>query len=748
MPSNLPGLAHRAGMPLPVSGGGVAPSSLSVKDVLGIIRRHLWLIILVTLFTVIVSIILFYVFLRGAPEYTSTGYIRCKMPAQEGLGSKTLIPRKEVIAMETASNAAILNSETFLSQLLQRLNVQNTEWYKKRKDDPEKLLEDMQDSFSASAQRDTEFVVVRMSTQSADESKIIVDETLQEFVSQKTASATGIFRQTLEALITQREQIERDLKRNQESMAEMSRTTEIPGWQAGQKTVVYQELNLLHEETLRLQTQIQQIKLYAQQIQEQRQRTGSSATVSQAIRDDRFILGFTNQLASLIQQRDMLIKRLGEDHRQVKQLQATINIVIKQKSERESLLEEQYSQQELMSLNNQIMNLMQQLQSVNTQYEAAASKQRDLDQKMMTFLRTQESIDTLNRRLEEVDREISSVKVLLNDPDRLTVAIGQFGHKPLKISFPDWKVFLIGGIFIGLLLSTGLAFLIEFTDDSLRTPSDVMRHLHVPLLGMIPKYDDEEEEEEEDEEVCIEKIALIRPESLMGEFYRKLRTNLTFSAPAGELKTLFITSSAAGCGKTTTAINLAITFASEGRRVLLVDANFRRPTLNRLFPADGPLRGLSNILVGHTTVADVVRQSGMEGLDIIDSGPSPPNPADLLGNKRMRDFLNSQKQYYDYIIIDGPPSLIVIDANILAGLVDGTIAVLHAEQTSRGIAGRMIREFKANQIRLLGVVLNAVRARKGGYFEKSYQSYYDYIHIQQEISEALPAGKSDTYDKS
>ena len=239
---------------------------------------------------------------------------------------------------------------------------------------------------------------------------------------------------------------------------------------------------------------------------------------------------------------------------------------------------------------------------------------------------------------------------------------------------------------------------------------------------MVPLAD-----EDDYEGVKIEKIAAERPDSVMSEFYRHIRTNLLFMAPTGELKSLLVTSSSADCGKTTTAVNLAITLAGEQSKVLLVDANFRRPALGKVFGEGGSSRGLANILVGQAQASDVIRASGVGNLDVLDCGPLPPNPAELLNNKMMRSFMAEQKDRYDYVIIDGPPSLVVTDARILASEVDGTILVARAGKTARGMAQRMIRELGATtQSRILGMILNGVEPRRGGYFEEAYQSYYEY----------------------
>jgi capsular exopolysaccharide synthesis family protein len=223
----------------------------------------------------------------------------------------------------------------------------------------------------------------------------------------------------------------------------------------------------------------------------------------------------------------------------------------------------------------------------------------------------------------------------------------------------------------------------------------------------------------------------------MSECYRQFRTNLKLSG-SGELhKALLITSGKAGDGKTSIAVNMTATLIAEDKKVLFIDANFRRPSTATLFPrteADGAVAehvdfGLSNYLMGQCEYDDVVRPSGIEGLDIIDSGPLPSNPAEILGSANMSKLLEKSRQLYDYVVIDGPP-LLVSDAKILAVQVDGTIMVFNAAITRRGAAQRILRELRNINANIIGSVLLGVRSMKGGYFNEVYRSYQAYQQIQ------------------
>jgi succinoglycan biosynthesis transport protein ExoP len=290
---------------------------------------------------------------------------------------------------------------------------------------------------------------------------------------------------------------------------------------------------------------------------------------------------------------------------------------------------------------------------------------------------------------------------------------------------------------LGMLAGLGLAFLVELMNDLLRSPSDVMRHLKVPLMGMVCHVDDEEDIDGVD----LYHVVRQAPYSIMSECYRQLRTNLKLSGADGQAKkTLLITSGQADDGKTTVAVNLASTLLAEDHRVLLIDANFRRPSSTRLFPrsaADGspidtPDHGLSNYLMGQSdTEEQIIRESGIGGLFIIDSGPLPANPAELFSGQRMKSLLEHCKSNYDYVIVDGP-AMLVSDSKTLASEVDGTIIVFNTANTHRGAATRMLREMREIHADVIGAVLVGVKSRKGGYYRENYRSYQDYQRVQVE----------------
>jgi capsular exopolysaccharide synthesis family protein len=231
---------------------------------------------------------------------------------------------------------------------------------------------------------------------------------------------------------------------------------------------------------------------------------------------------------------------------------------------------------------------------------------------------------------------------------------------------------------------------------------------------------------------------------MMGECFRQFRTNLKISSDSDTQRVIFVTSGNAGEGRTTVAVNTATSFAAENKRVLLIDANFRRPSSYKIFPnsnrqhaeAEKKDKGLSGYLTGSYSIMEIIRPTGIDGMDVIDSGILPANPAELLGGGRMAELVRYTKEHYDRVIIDGPP-ILVSDAKALALQADGTVLVFNAAITRRGTAKRVVRELREINTNILGAILIGVRVLKGGYFRELFDSYQDY----QNSRKAQPAGQ-------
>lgn len=219
------------------------------------------------------------------------------------------------------------------------------------------------------------------------------------------------------------------------------------------------------------------------------------------------------------------------------------------------------------------------------------------------------------------------------------------------------------------------------------------------------------------------------PKAPVSEAYRLLRTNLQFSGLNGKLRRILITSPGPGDGKSTTLANLAVTLAQAGHRVLIVDADCRKPVQHKVFGLPNQ-PGLTNLLVEGGDPAGAIRETQIPGLSLLPCGPVPPNPSELLGTARMGEVLGHLSESYDFVLLDSPPAVTVTDAAVLAPQVDGVVLVLRAGDTRHDMAREARAILEKSNAHLLGAVLNGVRPTGDDY----YYYYYYYGHEGSTVS--------------
>lgn len=210
-------------------------------------------------------------------------------------------------------------------------------------------------------------------------------------------------------------------------------------------------------------------------------------------------------------------------------------------------------------------------------------------------------------------------------------------------------------------------------------------------------------------------IAKMNPRSPISEQYRTIRTNLQFASIDEPLQSVLITSPGPTSGKSLTAANLAVVYAQQGKKTLLIDADMRKPTVHYTFRIDN-LRGLSNLLIGDSTLEEAVSSSDVENLDILTCGPIPPNPAELLASNKMEKILKHAEQLYEFIIFDTPPLLAVTDAKILANIVDGSILVVRSKVTTLEEVEKAVNLLDDGRAKVLGAVLNDKEKKESAYY--------------------------------
>ena len=402
------------------------------------------------------------------------------------------------------------------------------------------------------------------------------------------------------------------------------------------------------------------------------------------------------------------------------------------------------------SLTAELQMLTNQEQELHQQYEDQNRLALELARQSFTFNRHQNEVqrqrklfDLLVERMGEVD--------FTSDYTWTNIEVVEAAEVPKAPILPRKGRAVTLSMFLGLLLGIGLAFFFEHLDDTIKTPEDLEERVGMPVLGFVPAMAPPGHAGV-DGFPYRGSISVREPTSSVTEAYRNIRTSLFFSAPAEESKVLVVTSSGPGDGKTTCATNLALVIAQSEKRVLLIDADFRKPMVDTVFGLESKL-GASNVLVGEASLEEAVQKvehdgTIIENLDILVAGPKPPNPAELLDSQGMRNLLAEAGRKYDRVILDSPPVLFAADASVLGAIANGVIMVVKSAANTRAATIRARARLEGVKARILGGVLNDVRISRLGYYYSPNYYYYGYFRYYYDYYRSYYGYGSDGGDKA
>lgn len=382
------------------------------------------------------------------------------------------------------------------------------------------------------------------------------------------------------------------------------------------------------------------------------------------------------------------------------------------------------------TLNDEVTRLYQRLQAqvlqsretqeaLEHEIERLKDDAQELNAKEIAYARLRRDYDThlgLYDLVLKREKEASISQMLkLNNVRKLEAALPP--RYPVR---PNVQLNMASALMLGLFFSIALVCLIDHLDNRVKSQDQVEQMIGLPFFGIVPRIKGAQESSMEKRDLHI----INNPRSVVAECWKAIRTNLVFIAPDRQLRSLLVCSHGPREGKSTTAINLAVTMAMLGSRTLLVDADMRRPRLHKTFGLSNE-HGLSSLIVGETTPARAIGSSGIERLDVLPCGPLPPNPGELLHTERFANLLAALGKTYERIIFDSPPVGAVSDALVLGSWVDGVILVLHAGRSSWQNALRTRMRFETVNRPILGVVLNNIDLDR-----YSGREYYYYMETE------------------
>lgn len=617
-------------------------------------------------------------------------------------------------------------------------------------EDVDEVAQKLRNRVSFEHLRDSDMIRITTISSFPKEAAVIADIFAERYYHRNMQASRAELRGARQFLEDQLKDRQEALYQAEDSLRKYMETYQVITGDAGAEATVEKITQL---ESTRNDVELE-LKALREKISSYEERLGLEISGKKTIQKttDPYILQLQQEIASLEVGRDLLITQGSSSSGQEYYIEkiTSINQQIEALQEKldkrtngylESLVtEESITATDFLELKQELFTAQIELQTLETKKDILDS----------TIAVHQSKVGTLPKRSMEYTRLLrkrsSAEKLYLLVEEKYNEATiaeqSEFGNveiiEPALIpnhpinSGTTVRRLLIGALF-GLMMGVGIVFVQEYFNIQVRTPEDLKRHGYV-ILGTVPPIPHlqnkksngkKDEAGKEDQKAKEQLLSFAQSRSGIAEAYRQLRTHVQYSSTDESLQVLMMTSANPGEGKTTVSSNTAVAFAQANKKVLLIDADLRKPQIHRRFFLDKE-PGLSNMFFMTEKLEDVIQKTSVLNLDIICSGLIPPNPSEMLGSQKMNEFLEQVKDMYDIVIFDSPPVLSVTDAVVLSTVVDGIIFVVESGKTTTDAVYLAMEHIENVKGRVLGVVLNNFDPRKayGGYYYGNYYRYY------------------------
>lgn len=732
-------------------------SQITLTDYLRILYRGRWVIFL-SFIVVFISTIVFTFTTDPTYESSTTVLIESTGAMERSLFDLSYLGNQSTLI---ANQTEILKSRTLAEQVIKRLDLSDVRdslrLFQPNEDGEflpfRKMVSILQENMEIEHKRDTDILTITYSAGSAFEAAYIANAIASEFQLLNAESNKSEISE-LRKFIEDRLRIkEKELRASEDRLRDYQETEKVASLDE-ETTELVNRLSqveaLLEEAKIELQSNLELKKSLQQKLEERKQSLPSDLSEIST----PYLETLQKQLAQIVSERTVYLTALqAEAQTSKKQFfeAAMQQYDDKIKAMKDKLKEEavkitassmvadplKLSQDivsSLLTLDGEVkastakINALQDVVSeYNARLEVLPKKVLELARLERRRKVDEQTYIMMTQKLEETKiQEAAQAK---------NVHIVDEAIEPLYPVSPKKKLNILLGALIGLGLGIGLTFLIEYFDNTVKSPEELER-MGFNILSTIPRIEMDKVEKKverkfkklgqlEGRKIEARLITHLDPKSPVSEAYRTLRTNLQFSKVDQKLDSVLITSAGPKEGKSTTAANLAIAMAQAGQKVVLVDADLRRPVIHSIFGVKKDL-GLTNYLMEAISYEQLFKTTFLDNLFLITSGVLPPNPSELLASHKMEDTLARLRADFDLVVIDSPPVIAVTDAAVMSTKVSGTILIVSAEHTNRDAIARADSLLKSVNAKLLGALLNGVNVEGmyGSYYYYYYHHYY------------------------
>lgn len=742
-------LTPASSTPAPAPSQGGAGVRLTPIDPMRVVRQHLRLLLLTFLVGLILGIGVWWLLRRYAPQYET----KARLVVMPGLDDPYSSPaetgnlsdqRLEMYAAIIANQIELLTSDDVLDRTLQNPDVRKTSWFQNAARERFSLndvpgirngstvpsdseaarthaaREAIEEALSASQVRGSTLIAVSLRGRFSGDLPIVLDALITAYldVNQRQSEAAQFGVRT--AMNREFDEANREYKTIEANITAFVKENDMPNVtiRGSEATIAYEDISSqLSTAEMRLSQSRNMLTALDEALREGR--ISASPDELAMVQSDPAVQSRDERLRQLREQRDVYLDRFGEKHRQVRELDMQLEAVQQEKQrEIERLLRERAAVQ-LEQTRKLVASSEANALDLRTKLDATARRLRDMAGTKATFDEMQRALTAAGDRRDRARKMLDDLRVRRSRPDSVPVSV-MLKAGQATLEFPDPAPTILA-VAMGLLaIVTSLVFLRELVDQRIKAPYDMQLLPASRLVGVVPAAS-----EDKNAKGDIQGVVRRHPQGLVAEAFRGIRTNLLEICGEHSHKAIMFVGAHADSGTSSTVANLATSLAMHGSRVLVIDADIRRPVQHRLLGAtQGP--GLVEVVAGSVAFSDAVQRPGDSDVDVLIAGDVRGSSPELLEQSSFRTLLEATKQKYDIVLIDTPPALLTSESSMLSRVVDGSVVVVRAMHDKRGTVARLLRQLGDQPAEVLGVVINDLRASHGGYLKRNYQAYYAY----------------------
>ncbi len=706
----------------PTTAIGPPPTATRFKplDPIKVLRQYARLLIISGVIGIVLGVATWAILWKTSPKYSSVAQLVVTPPKSflgEAQADRGMSNDQLSIFIRTEIYRIL--SEDVIGNVIKQEDVRATSWFKSFGGDAQKARERLQVDLTAAPLQGTSLISLSMTASEGRDAQVILEALTKVYLDQLNMQMITQGTQDLSNLRRLSDRLDSELQLLGDRMRDFRQRHDLGAMKAANNEATI-EYNLIVQEDSKLRLAVDRARASYQgllQAQQQGVVLEPSPEDLQIVQADPAIRSRDERIRSLREEREVQRNRLGEHHPYIAQIDQRIEAT---RSERQRELERLLQELQAVKL-DKAGSLAQSMEGMVKDLEpkltAARMRMNDLSNKLAEFAAMEEQLTTTKDRKGKVEESIYILTAKQGTEARVQ---RQTTPTTPELVFPRMAVVIPGITILFLGAVTGIVFLIELLDQRIKSPTDVKLLPNAELLGVLPDGG-----EDPSGSVPIESVVKHYPTGLMAESFRHVRTALLTRMDRRGYKTLVVVGAKPGSGTSAIVGNLALSLAYNGRKVLVIDANFRRPTQHQMF--DVPREpGLVDVLQHGASLDRAIRQVNEPSLSVLPAGTGEDAPPELLEGPQFRRMLTTFEAQYDMVIIDAPPALLASEGQLLAKHVDALALVVRAMNDKRGMVERMLRVLDGQRADVLGIVLNGVRSTAGGYLRQSYQEFYRY----------------------